>query len=232
VVKTNSSKKIWGAFGSLLIVAGLAILAVSVYQLTIGEQLATEQQKVQALEVPLVATADDGADGDSQSAKTANFSEGEIFAKLYVPRFGDDYVRNIAEGTSVDKVLNTVGLGHYGITQLPGEVGNFAIAGHRAGNGGPMRAIDKFVTGDLVYVETAGTWFTYRFLESKIVEPTEVGVINPQPEGLTKLSATGKYLTMTSCTPIYVNSQRIIAWFELVGERPNSSGAPDGLPRG
>jgi sortase A len=118
---------------------------------------------------------------------------------------------------------------------MPGEVGNFAIAGHRAGNGGPLREIDKFVSGDLVYVETASTWFTYRFLESKVVEPDAIGVIDAMPQGLTQqggTSSNGKFLTLTSCTPIYVNTQRIIAWFELVAEQPTSSGVQSGLPQG
>ena len=203
------------------------------YQLTIGEQQASDQQKMQAKEVPLVAVADDSAGDDSgASVGASDLNEGDVFAKLYAPRFGSDYVRNIAEGTSVEKVLNTVGLGHYSKTQMPGELGNFAIAGHRAGNGGPLREIDKFVPGDLVYVETANTWFTYKFLESKVVEPNSIGVIDPQPQGLTKPAATGKYLTMTSCTPISVHTQRIIAWFALMNEQPTSLGAPDGLPQG
>lgn len=232
-MKTNQSNWAWRAGGAGLILAGLAIVGASVYQLTIGEQQASEEQKAQALEVPLVAVADDSAGDDSgASVGASGLNEGDVFAKLYAPRFGSEYVRNIAEGTSVEEVLNTIGLGHYSQTQMPGEVGNFAIAGHRAGNGGPLREIDKFVPGDLAYVETADTWFIYKFLESKVVEPDAIGVINPHPSGLTKLGATGKYLTMTSCTPIYVNTQRIIAWFELVNEQPTSLGAPDGLPQG
>jgi sortase A len=103
---------------------------------------------------------------------------------------------------------------------MPGQLGNFAIAGHRAGNGGPMRLIDKFQDGDLVYVETATTKYTYRYLESKIVAPEEVGVIAPEPAGLTKKSGPGKYLTLTTCTPIYVNTERFIAWFEQIAEQP------------
>jgi sortase A len=222
MMQKSRSQRVWGAIGALLIAAGLCILAVSVYQLTIGEQQASEQQESRAEEVPLVSIGD-GSAGEAPGSSV--LAEGEVFAKLYAPRFGADYVRNIAEGTSLEKVLNTVGLGHYSGTQMPGEVGNFAVAGHRAGNGGPLRQIDKFVSGDLVYVETASTRFTYRFLESKVVEPNAIGVIDAVPQGLTQQggsSSNGKFLTLTSCTPIYVNTQRIIAWFELVAEQPRS----------
>lgn len=195
-----------------LLAAGLLIAGVSAFNLTFGEQLAGQQQQQAAEVEPLVITGENAAE--------SALKVGDVFAKLYVPRFGEGYVRNIAEGTSLSKVLNTVGLGHYLGTQMPGQVGNFAIAGHRAGNGGPMRLIDKFQDGDLIYVETATTRFTYRYLESKIVSPQEIGVIAPEPAGLTKKSGPGKYLTLTTCTPIHVNTDRFIAWFEQVAEQP------------
>jgi sortase A len=201
--------------GTIFIFAGVALLAVLGTRLVINEALAERKLAAQAQEIPLVVGE---ANLEGSQGKAQGLAEGEIFAKLYVPRFGDDYVRNIAQGTSLSKVLNTVGIGHYEGTQLPGEVGNFAIAGHRAGNGGPMRKIDQLVEGDLAYVETATTRYTYRFIDSKVVSPEDVGVINAQPEGLSRLSSKGQYLTMTTCTPIFVNTDRYIAWFELVGE--------------
>lgn len=198
--------------GSALVIAGVGIAGLSIYNLTFAEQIASSQQQKAAEVEPLIF------DGETQNQ--GDLKVGDIFAKFYAPRFGESYVRNIAQGTSLSKVLNTVGIGHYLGTQMPGEVGNFAIAGHRAGNGGPMRLIDKFVAGDLVYVETATTRFTYRFLESKIVSPEEIGVIAPEPTGLSKKSGLGKYLTLTTCTPIYVNTDRFIAWFEQIAEQP------------
>lgn len=197
---------------------GLLIAGVSVWQIVGQETLSANTQQHAAEVEPLV--------NPSAQAVPGELKVGDVFAKLYVPRFGQDYVRQIAEGTSVSKVLNTVGIGHYLGTAMPGEVGNFAIAGHRAGNGGPMRHIDKFIDGDLVYVETATTWYTYRFLQQAIVEPTALEVIEPMPGGLTKTASTNKFLTMTTCTPIYVNTERIAAWFELIDEQPVTSGRP------
>ena len=212
IFEVMSAKQPTRLLGYGLLAAGLLIAGVSAFNLTLGEQLAGQQQQQAAEVEPLVITGENAAE--------SALKVGDVFAKLYVPRFGEGYVRNIAEGTSLSKVLNTVGIGHYVGTQMPGEGGNFAIAGHRAGNGGPMRLIDKFQDGDLVYVETATTRFTYRFLESKIVSPQEIGVIAPEPAGLTKKSGPGKYLTLTTCTPIYVNTDRFIAWFEQIAEQP------------
>jgi sortase A len=196
-----------------MICSGLALGGLAIYSMTLGETMSASNQQAAAETEPLVVP--------DQGIRESNLEVGQIFAKLYVPRFGEDYVRNIAQGTSVAKVLNTVGVGHYTNTQMPGEIGNFALAGHRAGNGGPMRLIDKLVAGDLAYVETAETRFTYRFIESKIVKPEEIQVIDPVPAGLKGASAGGKYLTLTTCTPIYINSERYVAWFELVAEEPN-----------
>jgi sortase A len=152
--------------------------------------------------------------------------DAEIFARMYVPRFGEQWTRLVAEGTRWHPVLNEIGIGHYRNTAMPGEVGNFAIAGHRGGFGGAMRDIDKLVTGDRVYIETNDTWFIYKFLETEIVKPTEVGVILPVPDKLDVAKFGGRYLTMTSCTPIFVNTHRIISWFELEKESPTSAGMP------
>lgn len=201
-----------------MIAMGAIVAGFSIWQMVAQESLSANTQQHAAEVEPLITSA--------EATVPSDLEVGDVFAKLYVPRFGKDYVRQIAEGTGVEKVLNTVGIGHYLGTAMPGEVGNFAIAGHRAGNGGPMRHIDKFTNGDLVYVETATTWFTYKYLDQQVIDPTALEVIDADPGLLTKKASSGKYLTMTTCTPIYVNTYRIAAWFELVDEQPVSSGRP------
>ena len=221
-----------------LVAAGVAVSGWAVYGLTLGEnEAAVEQQKAAEVE-PLVeplALAETGV---------RYFQVGEVFAKLRAPRLGDTYVRNIAQGTSIDKVLNTVGIGHYVSSQMPSEVGNFALAGHRAGNGGPFRNIDKFVAGDQVFIETAEGVYTYQYLDQAIVAPDAIGVIAKEPVGLElpeetgpesgdlKTNAGGKYLTLTTCTPIYVNTDRLVVWFELVDFASAGSSDSDGTDSG
>jgi len=178
--------------------------------------------------------------GNQQSEFAKNFTESDgfvpldevtkeadIFGRMYVPRFGESWTRLIAEGTRWHPVLNEIGIGHYSNTVMPGEVGNFAIAAHRGGFGGAFRDIDKLTIGDRVYIETKETWFIYKFLETEVVLPTDVGVIDSVPEKLDGATYGSRYLTMTSCTPIFINTERIISWFEL--ERTLSTAA--GMPR-
>ena len=170
-----------------------------------------------------------GASLSTATAQTATkvsaLKAGSIIGKIYVPRYGKKYVRTIAEGTTMT-VLNGPGLGHYTGTQMPGDEGNFAIAGHRFGNGGPMLLIDKLKTGDLAFVKTSTTWFTYQWVGTKIVKPSFVGVVYPIPEGLATAQQGGHYMTFTSCTPVHINTLRIAAWFELVSETPAADGIP------
>lgn len=210
--------------GGVLVSVGVLVFLGSLLAPSIGDSLAAREQAVFADSVQLKSSK-----LDQKASAKATLPVATVFAKLYVPRFGKDYVHAIAEGTSLNKVLNRVGIGHYQSTQMPGEVGNFAIAGHRAGNGGPFRLIDKFKTGDLAFVQTSTTWFTYRYLQTVIVKPSAIGVIYPKPRGLTATSEADSFLTLTSCTPIHVNTDRIVAWFELIEQQPISDGRPAGL---
>ena len=54
--------------------------------------------------------------------------------------------------------------GHYPDTQLPGQDGNFAAAGHRVGKGAPFNDLGALEACDAVVVETKREWVTYRVL--------------------------------------------------------------------
>lgn len=163
------------------------------------------------LEDPTLATAKAEATAGGDIA-----ADPPAIAKLSVPRFGADWQRVVYEGTSLNTVLTPLGVGHYTFTAAPGQSGNFALAAHRAGSGGPFRNIDKLKAGDIAIVETATQRFTYRFLQSKVVAPDAVGVLASPPEGLTANTNADAFLTLTTCTPIHVNTHRYVVWFELV----------------
>lgn len=143
------------------------------------------------------------------------YKPAQIFAQLYIPRFGPNWTRLVGEGTRWHPVLNEIGVGHYRHTAMPGEIGNFAVAAHRGGFGGSFRDIHRLKKGDLVYVKTNKFWYIYKYLQTKIVEPTDTSVIKAVPPELVGASKGGRYMTMTSCTPIFVNTQRIVVWLEL-----------------
>lgn len=89
-------------------------------------------------------------------------SAGPAFARLFVPTFGPDFSFAVVHGTS-DADLEK-GPGHYSGTQLPGQDGNFALAGHRVGRGAPFNDLESLDVCDALVVETAATWYIYRVL--------------------------------------------------------------------
>ncbi len=129
-----------------------------------------------------------------------------------MPRFGADWVRPVLQGTD-DDVLAT-GVGHYEGTAAPGEVGNFAVAGHRTTWGRPFHDIDRLRTGDRVLVETADAVYVYAVTAHEVVQPGDVDVIAPVA-GEPGAEPVEPVLTMTSCHPRYSAAQRYVVHAEL-----------------
>ena len=70
------------------------------------------------------------------------------FVLLRIPKFGKDWEKPVVEGVGEDDLAR--GIGHYPQTQLPGQPGNFAIAGHRVTHGSPFRKLLELQKGDQV----------------------------------------------------------------------------------
>ena len=154
-------------------------------------------------------------------------AEGQAFAALYVPRFGDNYVRPIAEGVDLDTVLNNtrLGVGRYPETQNLGELGNFAIAAHRTTYGAPFADIAQLRVGDRIFIETEEGWYAYRFRNHEYVWPTALSVLNEVPR-FSEVEPTERVLTMTSCHPKFSEAERIIAYAVFDDWYPRDAGPP------
>jgi len=217
IVKRNRFAFVPQVIGELLITSGVVLLLFvgykTLFQDTVVASIQIEKSKTYEVLEEFIALEEVNKDAD-------------IFGRMYVPRFGEDWTRLVAQGTRWYPVLNEIGVGHYVNTAMPGEVGNFAVAGHRGGFGGAFRDMDKLTSGDRVYFETKDSWFVYKFMETEIVKPEEIGVIAPVPLKLNGARVGGQYLTMTSCTPIFVNTERIISWFELERTQSRALGMP------
>jgi sortase A len=149
---------------------------------------------------------------------------GDNVAILHVPRLGsgvDDAGIPVLEGVGLD-ILNKA-TGHYPGTALPGQIGNFSVAGHRKTHGEPFRHLDEMRAGDLVYVEIAQAWYTYRIdADPVIVQPTDLGVVDPVP-GDPGVRPTRSLITLTTCNPWWSSTQRMIVTGHLIatGVRPH-----------
>jgi sortase A len=148
-------------------------------------------------------------------------------ATLIVPRFGADYARTIGQGITVLEVLNSrrTGIGHYPGTQMPGGVGNFAIAAHRNANGAPFGKLIDLRVGDKLYVETADGWYEYTFRGLDYIRPKQLDVIAPVPRNADAVPVE-RILTLTTCNPLFSTDERIAAYAIMTAWYPRAGGKP------
>lgn len=95
----------------------------------------------------------------------------DAFAKLTVPRFGDDWSQAVVAGVTQGDLR--FGPGWYTDSQMPGEFGNFATAAHRDGSNAPYYDIDKLETCDEIRVETAGGEWVYKVMPLNPGDPEQ-----------------------------------------------------------
>lgn len=223
-----------GVVGELLITAGILVLAFLGYQVWLGDVIVGGQLNGEALEqaeewgsgysdIP-PSEAGDPAISPDPPVLTAP-ANAERFANLIIPRFGGDYYRPIAEGVGTSDVLNKGNIGHYPTTQMPGVLGNFALASHRSSGGGNFRDVHRLRVGDHIYVETPDGWYQYSFRNLEYVRPSGVGVLNPVPQA-EGAEATERYITLTTCNPFFSTAERIIAYGVYDSFYPRAGGVP------
>jgi sortase A len=234
-----------GVLGELLITAAVLVLLFLGWQLWWNDMIMANAQSDAASEIsqdwiaqvpaPVPTVETDDSTEPTAAPEPVDYgapvvasvpANAKAFAVLYVPRFGADYNRTIAEGTGHD-VLNSnrLGIGHYAGTEMPGEVGNFAVAAHRSAFGGGMHLINELQLGDAIYVQTADGYYTYRYRDTEYVAPSQVQVLASVPNNPDG-TAVDRIITLTSCNPLYSTAERIIAYGILESWQPLSAGAP------
>ncbi len=151
--------------------------------------------------------------------------DAQIFGVVRIPRLGPDYQFRLAGGVSASRTLDPIGLGHYPDTAMPGQLGNFAIAGHRGSHGAPFADLPSLHIGDAIVVETETGWYTYRYRNLEYVRPDAVDVLLPFPQQ-PEIEATDRIITMTTCSPRYGFSERAIAYGVFESYTPRTEAGP------
>jgi sortase A len=223
--------------GQTLISAGVIVLLFVVYEVYVTNYFAHEAQAKVKTALKQQWT-NEKADPllPLPGQKAPSLPEGKGIAYLYIPRLGRDYGWAIVEGTS-DADLEK-GPGHYPGTALPGQVGNFGIAGHRVGKGEPFLNLDHLRAGDAVIVQTASNWYVYTVkgahhnIDAKdpdgipgreIVNPGNGDVLDSVPNHPGN-DPTEKLMTMTTCHPKFTAANRMIIHAVLTKTYPASNG--------
>lgn len=210
--------------GEVLITFGLVVLLFAGYEvwgksaIVDAHQNDLSQQLAQAW----------GPDGDPTVAPSASASptakpkppvQGKPIAGLYIPKLDKNWV--VVEGVTQKDIRYAPG--HYPTSAMPGQVGNFSVAGHR--NRATFWRLDELHDGDTIVVEDRTTWYVYKVTRNHIVKPTQVEVVAPVP-GKPGDRPTKRMLTLTTCNPKFDNYQRLIIHAELDRSQPKSAGRP------
>lgn len=131
--------------------------------------------------------------------------------------------------TSSDEAL-LKGAGHLQGTSLPvGGIGTRSVVtAHRGLASAKMFTdLDRVKEGDEIVLEIFGEVYAYRVFETRVIDPDDTGAIRPDPKR--------DLLTLITCTPLGINTQRILVTGERITPTPqadlNNVGAPSDLPR-
>lgn len=202
-------------FGEILITAGLIMALFVVYSLWWTNVLADRHEKKAADRV-----REQWAQGPSAGASAPRgFDTKDGIGFLHVPAMGRNFEVLVKKGTSTE-VLNEGVAGYYTDptpSAMPSAAtGNFTLAAHRDGHGAKFHNIDRIHDGDPVVFESKDTWYVYKVY--KILDQTtkyDVAVTDqiPAESGRTE---PGRYITLTTCTPVFTSRYRYVVWGELV----------------
>ncbi|MCI0580926.1 MAG: class D sortase [Chloroflexi bacterium] len=130
--------------------------------------------------------------------------------RIQIPAINID--KPIVQGDDWEQLKKGVGQ-HIG-SALPGRPGNLVLSAHNDIFGEIFRHLDELTPGDEIIISTERQDYIYVVREVQVVEPTEVGVMDP-----TSYSSA----TLISCYPYLVNNKRIVIFADLA-----TTGSPDG----
>ncbi|WP_018143203.1 class C sortase [Alloscardovia criceti] len=153
------------------------------------------------------------SDSDLEYNKLLNVNDSGLMARLQIPSIDLDLP--IYHGTS-DVVLEE-GLGHLEGTSLPvGGVGTrTVITGHRGlANALMFTNLDKVKEGDTFTFEVLDQVLTYKVTNIKVIDPDQTEELRADPSK--------DLATLVTCTPLGINTQRILVTGERIEPTPAS----------
>ncbi|MEV7613080.1 class E sortase [Streptomyces sp. NPDC089799] len=206
--------------GELLITAGLVLGLFVVYSLWWTNVLADRNAQARADEVRArwrtAAPAPSSSPAPGAGPGALDTAGGIGFLHVPAMRNGEVLVKR---GTSAD-VINDGVAGYYTDpvkSALPWDPsGNFSLAAHRDGHGAKFHNIHRLKDGDPIVFETRDTWYVYKvFAELRQTSKYNVNVLAAVPREAGR-DRPGRYITLTTCTPVYTSKYRYVVWGELV----------------
>lgn len=138
--------------------------------------------------------------------------------RLIIPKLNIDVP--IRFGVALSDVMSAMnnGVAHYriaGASAYPGQIGNFIITGHSAGDvysSNPYKYIfsglERLEDGDLIYVNYNSVRYTYQVIQKQVVEPSNVAALVVQTDK--------PLITLVTCTPLGTSRYRLLVTGEQI----------------
>ena len=149
--------------------------------------------------------------------------------KLIIPKLNVDVPINLNVQMSGIYSAMMNGVAHYriaGASAYPGQIGNFVITGHSAGDvysSNPYKYIfsglERMEDGDLIYVNYESTRYTYRVIRKEVVEPSNVAALVVDTEK--------PLITLVTCTPLGTSRYRLLVTGEQISPSYDEATTPD-----
>ncbi|WP_239132868.1 class E sortase [Paractinoplanes durhamensis] len=210
--------------GELMITFGLIILLFAGYEVFGNSAKVQDEQDTLASELDQQWSDPTVAPTTTSAAKAPAAPGNGLVGRLYIPKLDKEWV--VVNGVRPQDIKYAPG--HYPDTALPGQVGNFSVAGHRIRK--IFWRLDELKPGDVIGVETKDYWYVYKVYGHEVVKPSAVEVVAAVPDK-PGLKPTKSLLTLTTCNPKFNNYQRLIVHAELASKVPrNQSLADAGMP--
>ncbi len=137
---------------------------------------------------------------------------GQALWRMQIPQLWGEGSYAVVAGTDADHLKGA--LGWYLGGAQPGQVGNFAVAGHCLVDGGAFAGLIDLPTGSEIVVETRDARFTYELLSPAselTVTDSDSWVLEPVP-GQPDRIATHALLTLTTCEDTVPTADRLVAF--------------------
>jgi len=130
---------------------------------------------------------------------------GNAYAEIQIPSIGVDFF--VVQGVTLEDLRK--GPGHYPDSADPWQnSGAVGIAGHRTTYLHPFFHLDDMKNGDKIMLRTKAGTYTYSVTEVKVYPTAGSGVVLEQTQKPT--------LVLTTCNPIYSDSQRLVVFADRV----------------
>jgi sortase A len=142
---------------------------------------------------------------------------GQPFAFITIPAFGASWKFTLIQGTALAQL--NLSPGHVPGTQWPGQLGNFAVAGHRVTSGNPFWSLPSLRPGDLVNIQTQLNDYSYRVTGKDMVSPADTAVLDAVPSHPGE-QPTQRTITLITCDPAWTGTHRVIVTGVLVAASP------------